>query len=287
MDHKALKSDLTYAIKKLTKEGKTLTLDTFPQNLQFEDGKLALVGTEVDALEALIFIKGYQYTPVKEVSDWVDDKGVAHHYEWWHHEAFGLPLCDLLSEQGQIAKTDLYEFMNGLENVAGNDKSEFYKVGVYIREKFTPVGARAELLPKTIYKEVTNVETVRRFIVYNRAVPGCCKGAKGNSPSIVEVECEVFTPILAKEGEFAARILKPEFLWEPTRILQDGVLKDATLPPVYVSHSVYETLALAREAAERQVRSGFDFEVRKGRITSYTDEELKAKYDLIQEVRMP
>jgi len=267
MDHKALKSDLTYALKKLTKEGKTVTFEALADNMHLVDGKLVLTGDKVDVLEALVFIKGYVCPKIEQ--------------------GYSIPLSDLISEQGQISKTDLYEFMDGLENVAGNDKSEFYKVGVYIREKFTPVGVRTELMPKTIYKEVTNVETVRRFIVYNRAVPGCSKGAKGNSPSIVEVECEVFTPILAKEGEFAARILKPEFLWEPTRILQDGVLKDATLPPVYVSHSVYETLALAREAAERQVRSGFDFEVRKGRITSYTDEELKAKYDLIQEVRMP
>lgn len=283
MDHKALKSDLTYALKKLTKEGKTLTLDTFPQNLQFEDDKLVLVGNEVDALEALIFIKGYQYAPVKEVSKWVDEAGVEHTYVWWHHHAFGLPLCDLLSEQAQIAKTDLYEFMNGLENVAGNDKSEFYKVGVYIREKFTPVGARTETLQPSKYKEVTNVESVRRFIVYNRPMPGC---RKTGAPSIVEVECEVFAPILAKEGEFAARILKPEFLWEPTRVLQDGVLKDVTLPPVYVSHAVYETLEQARGTAKEQVRGGLEFEVRKGKIPSYTDEEFQARCNLIQEVLM-
>lgn len=279
MDHKTLKSDLTYALKKLTKEGKTLTLGTFPQNLQVEDGKLALVSAEVDALEALIFVKGYQYTPVKEVSDWVDPQGIAHHYEWWHHEAFGLPLTDIISEQAQVAKTDLYDFMDGLENVAGNDKSEFYKVGVYIREKFSPVGVRTETLQKAKYKEATNVEAVRRFVVHNRPMPGC---RKTGVPSIVEVECEVFTPPLSASGEFVARILKPEFLWEPTRILQDGVLKDAILPPVYVYHSVYETMEAAREAAEKQVRSGFDFEVRKGRIASYTDEDLKAKYAEIQ-----
>lgn len=284
MDHKSLKSDLTYALKKLTKEGKIFTLDLFPQNLQIEEGKFVWEGSNCDALEALIFVKGLQYVPVKEVSDWVDPQGTSHHYEYFQHEAFGLPLIDIISTQGQIAKTDLYDFMDGLENVAGNDKSEFYKVGVYIREKFAPVGARTETLQKAFYREVTDVEVVRRFIVHNRPLPGC---RKTGVPSVVEVECEMFTPPLAAPGEFVARILKPEFLWEPTRVLQDGVLKDVVLPPVYSSHSVYETLALASSAAQHQVRHGFEFEVRKGRIVSYTEEEVKAKCAEIQQILLP
>jgi hypothetical protein len=272
MDHKALKSDVTYALKKFTKEGKTITFEALADNMHLVDGQLVLTGNNIDVLEALVLVKGYQCPKI--------EKG------------FSVPLVDIITEQGQIARTDFYEFMNGLENVIGNDKSEFYKVGVYIREKFTPVGVRAELLPKAIYKEVTNVETVRRFVIYNRIVPGGCSGSSCTKPgvkglpSVVEVECEVFKPILAKEGEFAARIMKPEWLWEPTRVLEDGVLKDVTLPPVYMSHAVYDSLESAKLAAEKQVRGGFDFEVRKGRIASYTDEELKAKCDLIQEVRM-
>lgn len=270
MDHKALKSDMTYALKKMTKEGKTITHEVLADNLSLVDGKLALTGDTVDVLEAFALVKGFTCTK--------------------DQAAYNIPLADMISEQGQISKTDLYDFMDGLENVAGNDKTEFYKVGTYIREKFSPVGARTETLQKAKFIEHSNVETVRKFVIYNRVIPGGCGGSSCSKPgvkglpSIVEVECEVFTPVLAKEGEFTARILKPEFLWEPTRVLQEGVLKDVTLPPVYMSHAVYDSLALAREAAERQVRGTFDFEVRKGRITSYTDEELKAKCDLIQEV---
>lgn len=270
MDHKALKSDLTYALKKLTKEGKTITHEVLADNLSLVDGKLVLSGDKVDVLEALVLVKGFVCS--KEQAE------------------YNIPLADILSEQAQVSKTDLYDFMDGLENVAGNDKTEFYKVGTYIREKFSPVGVRTETLQKAKFIEHSNVATVRKFVVYNRVIPGGCAGSSCTKPgvkglpSIVEVECEVFTPILAKEGEFVARILKPEFLWEPTRVLQEGVLKDVTLPPVYMSHAIYDSIALAREAAERQVRGGLDFEVRKGRITSYTDEELKVKCDLIQEV---
>lgn len=270
MDHKALKSDMTYALKKMTKEGKTITHEVLADNLSLVDDKLTLTGDVVDVLEAFCLVKGFACTK--------------------DQAAYGIPLADMMSEQAQIPKTDLYDFMDGLENVAGNEKTEFYKVGVYIREKFTPIGSRAETLQKVKFMEHSNVQTVRKFVVYNRVIPGGCSGSSCTKPgvkglpSVVEVECEVFTPVLSKEGEFVARILKPEFLWEPTRVLQEGVLKDVTLPPTYMSHAIYESLALAKEAAERQVRGSLDFDVRKGRITSYTDEELKAKCELIQEI---
>lgn len=283
MDHKALKSDLTYALKKFSKEGKTITCDALSNNLEFVDGQIALSGEQVDVLEALVLIKGYKYTPIQYVEKWTDPAGLEHEYKWWHHEAFGIPVSDLIAEQGQIAKTDLYDFMDGLENVAGSDKSEFYKVGVYIREKFTPVGVRTETLQKARYQEKTVMETVRRFIVHNRPMPGC---RKTGLPSIVEVECEVFMPVLAAPGEFAARILKPEWLWEPTRVLQEGVLKDVNMPPVYCFHSVFETIEQAREAALRQIRSGFEFELRKGRIDSYTSVDVEGKMSEVQELKL-
>lgn len=272
MDHKALKSDMTYALKKMTKEGKTITHEVFADNLSLVDGKLILTGDVVDVLEAFCLVKGFTCT--KEQA------------------AYNIPLADMISEQGQIAKTDLYDFMDGLENVAGNEKTEFYKVGVYIREKFSPVGVRAELLQKAKFIERSSVETVRRFVIYNRVIPGGCGGSSCSKPgtkglpSIVEVECEVFKPILAKEGEFAARILKPEFLWEPTRVLQDGALKDVVLPQVYAHHAIYDSVEMAKEAAKRQVKGGFDFEVRKGRLASYTEEELEARCSEVQVVML-
>lgn len=292
MDHKAFKSDMTYALKKMTKEGKTITFEVLSDNLQLVDGKLTLPGDKVDVLEAFVLVKGYKLTSVKEVSDWVASDGTKHHHEWFHHEAFGIPALDLISEQSQIAKTDLYDFMDGLENAAGNDKTEFYKVGVYLREKFTPIGVRTETLQKTKYQDTKAVETVRKFIVHNRVIPGGCAGSSCTKPgvkglpSIVEVECEVFTPLLSPPGEFAARILKPEWLWEPTRTLQNGVLVDVDMPPVYCSHAIYETVEAARDVAHRQIRSSLEFEVRKGRIPSFTEEEFKTRCDLVQEVHL-
>lgn len=271
MDHKALKSDMTYALKKMVKEGKTITFEILTDNLHLVDGKLTLSSDKVDVLEAFVLVKGY--TCSKEQAD------------------INVPLVDMISEQGQIAKSDLYDFMDGLENVVGNDKTEFYKVGAYIREKFTPVGSRMETLQKTKYQSAKG-EMVRKFIVYNRIIPGGCAGSSCTKPgvkglpSIVEVECEVFTPILSAPGEFAARIHKPEWLWEPTRVLQDGTLVEVNMPPVYCSHSVYETIEAAREAAYRQVRSTLEFEVRKGKIPSATQEEFKARCDSIQEVNL-
>lgn len=261
MDHKALKSDMTYALKKMTKEGKTITFESLADNLSLVDGALTLSGDKVDVLEAFVLVKGFQCS--KEQAD------------------YSIPLVDMISEQGQIAKTDFYDFLDGLENVAGNDKTEFYKVGAYIREKFTPVGVRTETLQKVKYQDSIAVKTERRFIVYNRPAPGC---KKTGVPSVIEVECEVFTPILAPPGEFAARIFKPEWLWEPTRTLVDGVLVDVNMPPVYASHSIFQHEEAALQTAWRQVRGGLDFEVRKGKIPSYSEEDFKERCSLIQKI---
>lgn len=275
MDHKTLKSDLTYALKKLTKEGKTITFEVWPDNLQIVDGQYTLVGDKVDVLEALIFVKGLQYIPVKEVSDW-EYKGVKYHYEWFHHEAFGLPLTDIISEQGQIAKTDLYDFIDGLEFVEGNDKSKFYEVGAYIREKFTPVGCRAEMLMKPKFEREIPTKLERRFIVHNRAIPG---QKKPPAPVVVEVECEIICAPMSQIGDFeAARIFKPEWLWEEVRkLMPDGKLGDVLEPPVYCSHSVYWSVNQATVYAERMVRAGLEFSIRKLPKDKYTEEELAAK----------
>lgn len=285
MDHKGLKSDLTYALKKLTKEGKTLTL--FADNLEVLDEKYVLNSQNVEVLEALALVKGYLPAPEslqKFTEQWTDPQGAPHVLKYAQHELSGPDVISAISVAAGISKADLYDFYDGLENVAGNDKSEFYKVGVYIREKFTPLGIRAETLPKTKYQEFSILEIVRKFIVHNRPAPGC---KKTGVPTVVEVECEVFIPPFYKSGEFAARINKPEWLWEPTRVLQDGVLKDVVLPPTYHSHSIFATLEEAMSVAERQVRHSFDFEVRKGRISSYTEEEVKAKCTEIQEILLP
>jgi hypothetical protein len=227
------------------------------------NGQYTLVGDNVDVLEALIFVKGFQYIQPKEL------------------EGFSIPLTDIISEQGQIAKTDLYDFMDGLEFVEGNDKSKFYEVGTYIREKFTPVGCRAEKLIKPVFKEERHFKVEKRFIVHNRAIPG---QKKTGAPAVVEVECEIIHNPLFKDGEFAARILKPEWLWEPVRkLMPDGKLGDVIESPVYCGHSVYWNVNQAMVYAERMVQAGLEFSIRKLRKDEYTEEELKAKIESLQE----
>lgn len=272
MDHKTLKSDLTYALKKLTKEGKTITFEVWPDNLQIVDGQVMLTGDKVDVLEALIFVKGLQYIPVK-----------CDGYYW--HEGFGIPLTDIISEQGQIAKTDLYDFMDGLEFVEGNDKSKFYEVGAYIREKFTPVGCRAEKLMKPKFEREIPTKLERRFIVHSRAIPG---QKKTGVPAVVEVECEIIRAPLSQIGDFeAARIFKPEWLWEEVpKLGADGKLHDVLEPPVYCNHAIYWNVSQAESVAERLIRSSFEFEIRKGKREAYTDEEFRAKCAEIQTIML-
>lgn len=269
MDHKTLKSDLTYALKKLAKEGKTITFEVWPDNLQIVDGQYTLVGDKVDVLEALIFVKGLQYVPVK-----MDG--------CYEHEAFGLPLTDIISVQGQIAKTDLYDFMDGLEFVEGADKSKFYEVGTYIREKFTPVGCRAEKLVKPKAEQERPTKLERRFIVHSRAIPG---QKKTGVPTVVEVECEIIRAPMSQIGDFeAARIWSPKWLWEEVpRLGSDGQLHDVLEPPVYCNHSVYWNETQAVSNAERMVRAGLEFSIRKLRKDEYTEEEYRAKIVSLQE----
>jgi hypothetical protein len=129
---------------------------------------------------------------------------------------------------------------------------------------------------------------MRKFVVHTRAVPGCCKGAS-DAPTILEVEGELVSPMedssvmWLKEGEFRFRILKPEFLYESIETkMEDGSKKKIMVPTVYHSHAIYHELAGAKAAAESMIKSGLDFEVRKGRLASYTEEELAAKCAEIQ-----
>jgi hypothetical protein len=290
MDVKTFKSDLTYAIKKLTKEGKTFTCELLPDNLTIVDGQFVLAD-KFDALEAFVFVKGLEYIPEKFVDNWEDKDGVKHHSEWLYHEAYGVPVTDIVSLKSEITKTDLYSFMDGVENVeVSNPKDPWYLCGVYMREKFTPVGARTEPLRRVEYTTPRTGQLVKKWIVYTRPMPGC---KRGGPPTILEVECELLSavesPAMLPKGEYMARVLKPEFLYEEVRVLKDGVLKDVIMPPVYCSHSLYWTVHQARAAANAMVRGEIEFTIRKQLTTSigleaYTAQELQAKYDEIKEV---
>lgn len=125
---------------------------------------------------------------------------------------------------------------------------------------------------------------MRKFIVHTRPLPG----HKGG-PFVMEVEGEMITSMeepsvmWMPEGEFYFRILKPESLYEPQEVKQDdGSKKKVMVPPVYHSHAIYWNENQAAVHAERILRSELEFEIRKGRLESYTEEELKAKYAEIQ-----
>lgn len=134
---------------------------------------------------------------------------------------------------------------------------------------------------------------MRAFVVHTRPLPGCCK--TGEAPTIVEVEGTKITAMedpsilwALKEGEFRFRITAPEALYEPYESKQaDGSKKKTMVPTVYHSHAVSLSLEEARATAERMIKSGLDFEVRKGRLASYTEEELQAKYAEIQTIMLP
>lgn len=133
---------------------------------------------------------------------------------------------------------------------------------------------------------------MRKFVVHTRPLPGCCK--TGDVPTIVEVEGEIISPMEDPSvmwlplGEFLYRIMLPEALFEPKEGKQpDGSKKKVMVPVVYHSHAIYHSLAEAQESAKKMIKSGLDFEVRKGRLTAYTDEELEAKCAEIQTIMLP
>lgn len=129
---------------------------------------------------------------------------------------------------------------------------------------------------------------MRKFVVHTRAVPGCRKG-DADAPTILEVEGEMIAAMEDPSimwlpvGEFRFRILKPEFLHEPKETkLEDGSKKKIMVPTVYHSHAIYHELDGAKAAAKEMIKSGLEFEVRKGRLASYSEEELEAKCAEVQ-----
>ena len=132
---------------------------------------------------------------------------------------------------------------------------------------------------------------MRKIIVHTRALPGV---KFTGAPIVMEVEGEMIQALedvsimWLPEGEFKFRITAPEALYEPKEIPQPvGPAKKEMVPPVYHSHACYWTVHQAMVHAERMVKSGLEFEIRKKVRESYTDEELKAKYAEIQTIMLP
>ena len=131
---------------------------------------------------------------------------------------------------------------------------------------------------------------MKKFIVHTRPVPGCaaCKGS-GEVPTIVEVEGTMISGpgSFLPEGEFWFKILEPKFLHESKEEKQeDGTKKKIMVPVTYHSHAIYHELGEAQAAPKKMIKGSLDFEVRKERLTSYTEEELEAKCAEVQVVML-
>lgn len=116
---------------------------------------------------------------------------------------------------------------------------------------------------------------MRKFIVYT---------PRSGKTTIMEVEVELVTQVEDVSigwlpiGEFKARIIEPKSLYDES--------PDKTLsPPIWYSHAFYWTISGARVAAEKIIRSSFEFKFRKHGVP-FTEEEVKAKFSEIEEVRL-
>jgi hypothetical protein len=269
MDLKTFKTDLTYSCKKFAKEGKILTVHD--GNLVIDnEGKFVAEGSELEALEMFVLVKGY--VPTAEMmtiyhDKWVDPQGVTHESHIPHHTMYNLSMVDVIVEQAQIAREDIYSFMNGFENVEAETKNEFHTVGVYIREKFLPVGAREKTLTKVEYKSNVSAGKVeRKFTIYSR---------KGKT-AIMEVEVEMISP--PGTTEYVGRILAPTLFHQKVEKKRaDGTKQVTLVPDVWVWHAFQDTIEDAKAKLESTVRDGFAFEIRKGRRTEFTEEEVQSE----------
>jgi len=121
---------------------------------------------------------------------------------------------------------------------------------------------------------------MRKFIIHTRALPG----HKGEGILLVEVEGQILSPMddtsvsLLPAGEFYFRIDKPVSLHESHEVKQpDGSKKKTLIAPVYHSHAIYHSVEEARLAAEKTIRQGFDFSVRKGRLEDFSEKDIQEK----------
>lgn len=286
MDLKQFKVDLTYSCKKFAKEG--VTLSAFGDHLSInEEGKFVADGTELDALEMFVLVKGY--VPTKEMltiyhSKWEDKdglirdkiKGKIYESHIPHYTTFNLSMVDVIEEQAMIARSDLYAFLDGFDNVEAETKNEFHTAGVYIREKFLPVGAREKTLTKAEYKPDTSaVQVEREFTIYSRKGKTC----------IMEVEVEVLSP--PSTVEYTARVLAPSMLHQKTEKKRaDGTKQVVLVPDVWCWHSLQDTVEESKAKLEAMIRDGFAFEIRKGRRTEYTEEEVQTALAATEVIRL-
>jgi hypothetical protein len=128
---------------------------------------------------------------------------------------------------------------------------------------------------------------MKKFVIHTRAIPGIETG----DLTIVEVDGHILTVLedpaimFLPNGEFKFSISCPDFLCETKEIkLLDGTKKKIVVPSVYYSHSVYHSLDHVRAVAETMIQESLEFDVRKGRVVSFTIDDVKAKCSEIKEL---
>lgn len=280
MDFKTFKQDLTYCCKKFAKEGKTLS--AFGDNLSVVEGKFVSESPHLDPLEMYVLVKGL--SPTSEMlhihhSKWVGPAdGITYEYNIPHYTGFNLSMLDVLTEQSGMDRADIYAFLDGFENVlgCGNEKSEYYTLGVYIREKFAPVDVRTEplkSLENSVYRIQDHKTPERMFTVYTRK----------NEVSIVEAECYVLGAMdgvsSLPPGEFCALVTAPDILYEKKA---KGVIG----PAIFYSHSLFRDYNDALNEAESLIEKEFAFKLRKYN-TPYTDVDVAAAVLSIKLIKLP
>lgn len=263
MDYKTFKQDLTYACKKFTKEGKVLS--AWGDNLFIQDGAFVYEGEHLDALEMFVLIKGYTPSSLMTMTyhdRWVGPKdGKSYEYHIQHYTGYNLSMVDVILEQAQISREDLYAFLDGLDNVEFTGKNDFYTVGTYIREKFIPLGVRSSLLSKKdhIYLDSPiDDELVQMF--YSMTVRG--------KTTIYELKC--------------ARIKANLNPWE--RLYQVHAPEQFKGEKWY-SMFLFFQLKHCQDEMEKGLRQEFERLLKKKGI-AYTEEDVQAKLAQVQVVML-
>lgn len=246
MDHKSLKSDLTYFIKKSDKK-----LSAFDGNLEILENNFKCLSDELDPLE--MFILGKGYLPSKELLN--SQKG------------YSFSLVEFLSKETEISKNDFYSFLDGYDNIETTSKNDFYNVGVYIREKFSPYNARKSTLKNTGFAFEDKTNLVKKFIV----------SLKKNE--IIEAECQVLVNTKQlQEGEYFVRVLSPRLLFEKKA---DGTMG----PSVIFSRFVYDSEEKAKNHMKQFIKDNFEANKNNNNI-DYSLEELDRKFIEIKTIRL-
>lgn len=274
MDHKSLKQDLTYALKQLQKNGKVLT--AHGDNLEIE-GVVFKETNQSDPLEALVIMKGYLPTQehLQVYTDRWEHQGQKYSCTWYHRDAFSISLLDLLVKETGIAKSDWYAFLDGYDNIISYEKNEYYNVGVYLREKFSPLGARTvPSEPAVFFGHTLTGELYCKYII----------NANRGKVSIIETSCEKINSLdpmysyCLKEGEYKVRVLEPAILFEKK---PNGTM----VPPIYMSYFLFDTLEDAMAQAEKDTRAEFVRNLRKKQI-AFTEEDVQAKLLTIKTIKL-